>query len=96
LKVLEAVASGLPVISTEIGVEGTGLVAGRDYLSAESSGDLAKQMQLLMENSSFIRTMTGSAFSKAATADWASVGSRAARFIRELVRESRPVILGEG
>jgi polysaccharide biosynthesis protein PslH len=94
LKILEAVASGLPVISTEIGVEGTGLVAGQDYLRAESSEDLVKQIEVLMQNSSFAQTMTASAFSKVATADWTRVGSRAARFIRELVSEERPVILG--
>jgi len=39
LKVVEALASGLPVVSTEFGVEGLGLVSGRDYLMADSASD---------------------------------------------------------
>jgi glycosyltransferase involved in cell wall biosynthesis len=87
LKVMEAVASGLPVISTEIGVEGTGLKAGEDYLRAESPEDLVKQIELLRHNDQLIRAMIASAFAKAAAADWATVGSQAGRFIRELVAE---------
>jgi polysaccharide biosynthesis protein PslH len=37
LKILEALATGLPVISTPVGAEGLELVAGRDYVAAELS-----------------------------------------------------------
>ena len=41
LKVFEAMASGCPVISTAIGVEGLGLEDGVHYLNAESKEDFA-------------------------------------------------------
>jgi glycosyltransferase involved in cell wall biosynthesis len=41
LKILEALASGLPVVSTRVGAEGLELVAGRDYIAADEPADLA-------------------------------------------------------
>jgi glycosyltransferase involved in cell wall biosynthesis len=38
---MEAAAMGTPVVSTPIGVAGMGLKAGRDYLEAASSADMA-------------------------------------------------------
>ena len=42
LKVIEALASGLPIISTGFGVEGLGLVPGEDYLQAETASEFAR------------------------------------------------------
>jgi polysaccharide biosynthesis protein PslH len=44
LKILEALATGLPVVSTRIGAEGLALVAGRDYIAADEPGDLAQAL----------------------------------------------------
>jgi glycosyltransferase involved in cell wall biosynthesis len=41
LKILEALASGLPVVSTRVGAEGLGLHAGVDYALADAPGDQA-------------------------------------------------------
>jgi glycosyltransferase involved in cell wall biosynthesis len=38
-KILEALAAGMPVVSTEVGVENIGLVAGRHYLRAETASE---------------------------------------------------------
>ena len=39
-KILEALAAGMPVVSTEVGVENLGLVDGRHYLKAETSEEI--------------------------------------------------------
>lgn len=50
LKVIESMASGLPVVSTAFGVEGLGLVEGEDYLRAETPREFADQCRLLVSN----------------------------------------------
>jgi polysaccharide biosynthesis protein PslH len=43
LKILEALAAGLPVVSTTVGAEGLRLVAGQHFLEANSDDDLARE-----------------------------------------------------
>lgn len=50
LKVLEAMASGLPVVSTSTGVAGLGVVKGTHALVSSSSKDLAQQVVTLLKN----------------------------------------------
>jgi glycosyltransferase involved in cell wall biosynthesis len=50
LKVLEALAHGLPVVSTAVGVEGLGAVAGEHYLAAETAGDFAEHVASLRDD----------------------------------------------
>lgn len=47
LKILEAMAWGLPIVATARAVEGLGLVDGRDVLIAETDDDFAKQIVTL-------------------------------------------------
>ncbi len=44
LKILEALASGLPVVSTAVGAEGLRLRSGEDYIAAEGSDGLAQAL----------------------------------------------------
>jgi glycosyltransferase involved in cell wall biosynthesis len=44
LKILEALATGLPVVSTSVGAEGLELVAGRDYIAADQPGAMAGEL----------------------------------------------------
>jgi glycosyltransferase involved in cell wall biosynthesis len=44
LKILEALAVGLPVISTSVGAEGLCLEAGRDFVRADSPEEMAQAL----------------------------------------------------
>jgi GT2 family glycosyltransferase/SAM-dependent methyltransferase len=49
-KVGEALGEGVPVVSTAVGAEGMGLIAGEDLLLAESPSDLADAVHRLLED----------------------------------------------
>lgn len=51
LKSLNAMCYGLPVVSTEVGNEGTGLIEGRDLIVANKSQDFLNGVIDLIENS---------------------------------------------
>ena len=48
LKAFEAIANGLPVVSTTLGVEGLGLVAGEHYLAADTDEAFADAILVLL------------------------------------------------
>jgi glycosyltransferase involved in cell wall biosynthesis len=48
LKAFEAIASGLPVVSTTLGVEGLGLEPGKHYLAADTDADFADAILALL------------------------------------------------
>jgi glycosyltransferase involved in cell wall biosynthesis len=45
LKAIESLAAGLPIASTEFGVEGLGLIPDQDYLRAETAHEFAHQIR---------------------------------------------------
>jgi glycosyltransferase involved in cell wall biosynthesis len=50
LKAFEAIASGLPVVSTTLGVEGLGLTPGEHFLAADSDAAFAEAILALLAN----------------------------------------------
>lgn len=58
LKVIEALASGLPIVSTSFGVEGLGLRAGRDYLEAEYPSQFATKIRELLSNPELYKSLS--------------------------------------
>lgn len=58
LKVIEALASGLPIVSTAFGVEGLGLTKGEDYLEAETAQEFAEQCRELLSNNNLAKKLS--------------------------------------
>jgi len=50
LKILEAAAAGVPVVSTAVGAEGLSLSPGQHYLEAESAESIADALAVLIRN----------------------------------------------
>ncbi len=76
LKVLEAMAAALPIVSTTIGVAGLGLTNGKHALIADNSDDLASLSLKLLNNPSLARKIgrAGQQFVKKYF-DWQSIVS---------------------
>jgi glycosyltransferase involved in cell wall biosynthesis len=49
-KILQALAAGMPVVSTAVGVENLGLVHGRHYWNAETAEEMAAAVTLLVRD----------------------------------------------
>lgn len=50
IKCIEALRWGVPIVATDYGVEGLGLRAGLDYLAAEDTDGVVRQMERLCDN----------------------------------------------
>lgn len=61
LKVVEAAASGRPLVTTSNGIEGTGLVPGRDVFIAADPGEFADAIVTLADDADLRRTFAAAA-----------------------------------
>jgi glycosyltransferase involved in cell wall biosynthesis len=62
IKILEAIAAGVPVVSTALGMEGLDLRPEADLLPAEAAADFAHQVVRLAEDVDLRNRITLSAF----------------------------------
>ncbi len=82
LKVLEALASGLPLVSTECGVRGFPLGAPRDYLAAEDAATFAAQLLVCLRAPAERDEAAHRGRALAEGQDWSSLGARFAEAVR--------------
>jgi polysaccharide biosynthesis protein PslH len=61
LKILEAAASGLPVISTTVGAEGLAMEPGRHYIRADSAEELQDAILENVDNNAYLERLAISA-----------------------------------
>src|SRR5208283_3255058 len=61
VKTIHALRSGLPVVATSIGMEGTGLTDGTHLLVADSAGDFVRGVSTLLQNRLFGESLVQSA-----------------------------------
>jgi polysaccharide biosynthesis protein PslH len=77
LKILEALASGTPVVSTRVGAEGLCLDAGQDLTVVEDIGDLATALIQAMRNPSILQAQAESGREKVLDRyDWDQLANR--------------------
>jgi polysaccharide biosynthesis protein PslH len=87
LKILEAAASGVPVVSTSVGAEGLDLEPGEEIAIADDPGDFAEAARRLLRDPAASRRMARAARRKVeASYEWTRIGES---FVRELVARMR-------
>jgi glycosyltransferase involved in cell wall biosynthesis len=86
LKVLEALASGIPLISTAVGVRGYPLLPGREYVSAEDADGFARAIidQFRDRAAADERARAGRAVAE--QYDWAPIGREFAAAVSSVAR----------
>jgi glycosyltransferase involved in cell wall biosynthesis len=90
LKVLEAMAMGMAIVSTRKGAEGIGLVDGRNVLLADTPADFAEAVERLLDDPG-LRERLGRAAREAAVSgfSWDAVAKRLQHVYRELLAGRR-------
>jgi glycosyltransferase involved in cell wall biosynthesis len=92
LKVLEAAAVGLPIISTPVGVEGTGLIPWRHYAPILSPDEWGEMLRRLRAEPKLFRSLASSAREFVRSYAWKTVGQQAV----DAVKEARMMRRGRG
>ncbi len=77
LKILEALASGVPVVSTRLGAEGIDVTPGEDILFAETPDEFSAALTSLVDNGDLRRRLiAGARRLVSAEYDWPILGKR--------------------
>lgn len=87
IKVLDAMAAGVPVVATSFAVEGLGVSAGRDFVLAESAAAFSNAVLELVESESlrFEIAAAGQRFLQDNELRWSSVFAGLERRLREII-----------
>jgi polysaccharide biosynthesis protein PslH len=86
LKILEAMAMGVPVISTTLGAEGISITPGRNILLADSEQAMVQAIARVLEDSELRRQLSFAGRTLAAEHyDWRAIGDRLFELHQELV-----------
>jgi len=86
LKILEAMAAGLPVVSTSVGVAGLKLRDGKNVFIADTNDDMAEKAIKLLKNPEFAEKIGASGREHVRKYfDWESIGKLHDPIYKELV-----------
>ncbi|HIG10024.1 MAG TPA: glycosyltransferase [Planctomycetes bacterium] len=90
LKLLEAFAAGLPVVSTRLGAEGIDCRDGEHLLLADSAGELAAAVLRLLRDDNLARRLASAGRALAEECyDWPAIGRSLVDIHRELHSQTR-------
>lgn len=86
IKIFEAMAQGVPVVSTTIGAEGLPVNDGRDILIADEADDFGEAVIRLLDNEPLAAELSGNARSKlVADHSWESVTRQFVKLCRNIL-----------
>jgi len=86
IKILEAMAAGVPVVSTTLGAEGLAAQPGEHYLLADTGRDLAAAVTAVLRDGPLGRRLTEAARELVRRRyDWAPLGDRLAEELAKLM-----------
>lgn len=89
LKIVEAMAMGLPVVSTTVGAEGLSVHPGEDVLIADDPASFVKSVLRLLADAELRQRIATSAQGLARHYDWNELCKPYVRLAEELVRQRR-------
>ncbi len=93
LKILEAMAAGVPVVSTALGAEGIEVTDGKDILIAESPGDFVAAITQLASSPDLARSLRDSGRALVASLyDWPDLGNKLFRVHCETAERVRTAL----
>lgn len=86
LKILEALARGVPVVTTTLGCEGLGLTHGKEVLIADDPSDFAQSLDLLLADDPLCASLARNG-REAVTRqfDWSAIGEAAESSLERLL-----------
>lgn len=88
LKVVEGMAFGLPIVTTEIGAEGINIEDGTHYLQANSAGDFSDKISLLLEDKNLRDHLSNNAVQVVREEySWKSITRNLTKFLNEVTRQ---------
>ena len=91
LKILEAMAAGVPVIATTVGAEGLAAEPGRDYVLADKPDEIAQAILSVAGNADRLARIAAAGRELARRRyDWAVLGEALAERLTEAVKQSNP------
>ncbi len=84
-KILEALACGMPVVSTAIGVENLDLVPGRDFLLAETASDMTQALLRLSRDTALVAALGRAGVERSAAFRWSRVDTTVAAVYKDVL-----------
>jgi len=92
LKILEAFAAGVPVVSTAVGAEGLDVVDGAHFLLASSPDDWEAALRRLVEHPEVARQLVQNGHDLVTRVyDWSSMSDQLLRIYQQLLSPSAPL-----
>lgn len=89
LKIIEAMAAGIPVVSTTLGAEGLAVKRGENILIADTNQELSSTILGLIENENQQKSLSQAGRALVSLRyDWASVGNQLVSMYAEMLRRN--------